>query len=87
MTKIVVFYDVADLVLARRVATEIDSVGFSSWLADDDTKNDWHAELEELVGSESCGGAVVIWSTASKRNPVVRDEAKQIQKAERPLLR
>lgn len=86
MKKIVVFYDSADLAVARKVADEIKATGFSSWLADDDSKVDWHSEVEELVASDTCAGAVVIWSESSKSNLVVRDEAKEVTNAIKPLL-
>ena len=86
MKKISVFYDSADLPVARKVADEIEAAGFSSWLADDDGKFDWHTEVEELLASDICVGAVVIWSKSSKSNPVVRDEAKEVTKAKKPLL-
>lgn len=86
MKKIIVFYDSDDLEIARKIGREIDAIGFTSWLADDNNKRDWHAEVEELVPSENCAGAVVIWSKNSKSNPVVRDEAKEIIKVKKPLL-
>lgn len=86
MKKIIVFYDSADLSLARKVALKINSTGFSSWLADDDSRTDWHAEVEDLVRSDECAGAVVVWSQSAKKNSVVRDEAKEVKKAKKPLL-
>jgi queuine/archaeosine tRNA-ribosyltransferase len=87
MKKILVFYDSTDLELARDVSGAIKAIGFSPWLADDDSKVDWHAELAELVPTDICAGAVVIWSQKSKLNPVVRDEAKEIVKVDKPLVR
>lgn len=84
--KIVVFYDSADLAVARKVAHEIKATEFSPWLADDDSKLDWHTEVEELVASDDCVGAVVIWSESSKSNSVVRDEAKEVASVKKPLL-
>lgn len=86
MKSIIVFYDSFDLTIARKVAHEINEAGFESWLADDDSKTDWHAEVEKLVLSDQCKGAVAIWSQASKENSVVRDEAREITKAKKPLL-
>lgn len=86
MKKIIVFYDFAELELARKVAGEIREEGFTPWLADDDSTADWHDELDEIVSSNLCAGAVVIWSNSSKSNPVVRDEAKEIIKAKKSLL-
>ena len=86
MKKIVVFYDSADLPVARKVVQEINASGFSSWLADDDSRTDWHTEVEELLPSDDCVGAVVIWSQASKKNSIVRDEAREVTRAKKPLL-
>lgn len=86
MKKVIVFYDSEDLAVARKVAQIVDSTGFLSWLADDDSRTDWHAEIEELVPSETCVGAIAIWSQASKKNSVVRDEAREIIKVNKPLL-
>lgn len=86
MKKIFVFYDSEDIVIARKVAQEIDATGFSPWLADDDNRIDWHAEIEELAPSDACVGAVAIWSQSSKNNPVVRDEAKEVTRVQKPLL-
>lgn len=86
MKKIFVFYDSEDIVIARKVAQEIDATGFSPWLADDNNRTDWHAEIEELAPSDACVGAVAIWSQSSKNNPVVRDEAKEVTRVQKPLL-
>ena len=87
MKKILVFYDFSDLELAREVSGTIKAIGFSPWLADDDSKVDWHAEITELIPTDDCAGAVVIWSKKSKLNSVVRDEAKEIVKVNKPLVR
>ena len=87
MKKILVFYDSIDLELAREVSNAIKAIGFSPWLADDNSKVDWDAEITELIPTDVCAGAVVIWSKKSKSNAVVRDEAKEIVKVNKPLVR
>ncbi len=86
MKKIIVFYDLSDIAIARKVAQTINATGFLSWLADDDSRTDWHSEVEELVASQECVGAVVVWSNAANKNSVVRDEAREIVKGSKPLL-
>jgi hypothetical protein len=87
MKKFLVFYDSTDLEPARNVSEEVKATGFSPWLADDDSKIDWHTELADLIPSEDCAGAVVIWSQASKENPIVCDEAREVVKNKEPLVR
>jgi hypothetical protein len=87
MKKILVFYDSVDIDLARDVSDTIKGIGFSPWLADDHSKVDWHAELAELIPTDVCAGAVVIWSQKSRLNPITRDEAKEIVKIHKPLVR
>lgn len=87
MKKILVFYDSVDIDLARDVSDTIKGIGFSPWLADDHSKVDWHAELAELIPTDACAGAVVIWSQKSRLNPITRDEAKEIVKIHKPLVR
>ena len=86
MQKIMIFYDSADLSLARKVALEIESAGFTPWLADDNSRINWYAEVEELAHSDQSAGAIVIWSKESKASSIVRDEAKEVVKAKKPLL-
>ena len=61
MQKIMIFYDSADLKLSRKVALEIEAAGFTPWLADDNSRINWYAEVEELAHSNQCAGAIVIW--------------------------
>ena len=86
MKRIIVFYDSSDIALAREVAKEINAAGFLSWLADDDSRTDWNSEVEELIASENCVGAVAIWSRAATKNSIVRDEAREITRVAKPLL-
>lgn len=86
MKTIIIFYDSSDLELAQKIGDEVRCAGFSSWLADDDGRRNWASEVEKIIQSEMCVGAVVLWTPKSRLNPTVSDESKEVLKFGKLLL-
>lgn len=81
-----VFYDRSELCHAKAVAAVIEAEGLVTWIADRDALHDWRHDITGILGGSDCLGAVVIWSEAAARNPIVIGEADATIRAGRRLL-
>jgi hypothetical protein len=85
MAQICIFYASPDRMIVKNLAGLL-SEYWSVWWDSEIASGDWRAQVEAALHAEDCKCALVVWSSTSRSNRTVIDEATLVLNLKKELL-